>query len=282
MIKKKVFSKKGNLVTDNPVALILVILVIASVLMFLYGADINKYLRNLPGYSTPQEDEFDLSGEEDKETNIKEESFKRPIEEIEIVGECSDCKKKFWNSCSVEQCISLGKKIGKNCEYDDGSWYNLKKKLDPCKELGYQESFKNFDIIEKEIKYESNQLRDTDKDLIIFLNCMSEEYFKLEKKYLAITSLTNDALYGSSPSCDLNNYDSKRCDHMEGSCHYFMENGKRKSRAADIRTKGYDARIIEEVFDKCDLEFNSLNARDNTESDHFHVEIKGSGDSIGC
>ena len=73
MIKKKVFSKKGNLVTDNPVALILVVLVIASVLMFLYKVDINKYLRNLPGYSSIQGDsEVDLSGEGDERTEIVE------------------------------------------------------------------------------------------------------------------------------------------------------------------------------------------------------------------
>jgi|GEM_PF-5285109 hypothetical protein len=101
MIKKKVFSKKGNLVTDNPVALILVVLVIASVLMFLYKVDINKYLRNLPGYSSIQGDsEVDLSGEEDERTEIVE----------SVQGD--ECVKNAYWADRVRMKDSEGKELG--------------------------------------------------------------------------------------------------------------------------------------------------------------------------
>ena len=48
------------------VTLILVILVVVSVLMFLFRSDINSYLKNLPGFSVPEEDE-EIKGHKRKE-----------------------------------------------------------------------------------------------------------------------------------------------------------------------------------------------------------------------
>ena len=50
-------KKRGSVAVNKLVIVILVILVIAAVLIFLFKADILNYLRNLPGYSVPEEDE---------------------------------------------------------------------------------------------------------------------------------------------------------------------------------------------------------------------------------
>ena len=57
MIKRKIILDRRGIWDKKIITLILVILVVVSVLMFLFKVDINNYLKNLPGYSVPEEDE---------------------------------------------------------------------------------------------------------------------------------------------------------------------------------------------------------------------------------
>ncbi len=54
-------NKKGNLSTEELIVIILVALVIVSVLIFIFKADVLKYLRNLPDYSASEGETIDLS-----------------------------------------------------------------------------------------------------------------------------------------------------------------------------------------------------------------------------
>lgn len=66
MIERKIILDKRGIWSKKIITLILVILVVASVLIFLFRVDINNYLRNLPGYSVPEEDEeIDVSNDEE-------------------------------------------------------------------------------------------------------------------------------------------------------------------------------------------------------------------------
>ena len=68
MIKRKIILDKRGIWNKKIITLILVIFVVASVFIFLFKTDINNFLRNLPGYSVPEEDEeinvSDLTDEE--------------------------------------------------------------------------------------------------------------------------------------------------------------------------------------------------------------------------
>ena len=57
MIKRKIILDKRGIAINKLLTAIIVIFVVASVLIFLFRVDINNYLRNLPGYSVPEEDE---------------------------------------------------------------------------------------------------------------------------------------------------------------------------------------------------------------------------------
>ena len=48
--------KKGEVAFEQIIILILVLLVVASVIMFIYRNDILNYIRILPGYTLPEED----------------------------------------------------------------------------------------------------------------------------------------------------------------------------------------------------------------------------------
>ncbi len=71
MIKQKIILDKKGIANKTLITIIIVVFVIAAVAMFLFRTDINSYIRNLPGYSVPDEDEeidmSDLSDEEIKD-----------------------------------------------------------------------------------------------------------------------------------------------------------------------------------------------------------------------
>ena len=59
------FSKKGNLGVNKILVIIIAFTFVALLLLFIFKADILSYLRNLPGFDSPDEDR-DLGGERDK------------------------------------------------------------------------------------------------------------------------------------------------------------------------------------------------------------------------
>jgi len=68
MIKQKIILDKRGIWDQKIITLILVIFVVATILLFLFKTDINSYIRNLPGYSVPDEDEeIDMGNLSDEE-----------------------------------------------------------------------------------------------------------------------------------------------------------------------------------------------------------------------
>ncbi len=53
--------KKAMIGIDKLMILILVVLTVLAVLMFVFKADINSYIKNLPGYSVPEDEVIDIS-----------------------------------------------------------------------------------------------------------------------------------------------------------------------------------------------------------------------------
>lgn len=56
-----IINRRAMIAFDEFLIVILVVLVIAAVLMFLFKVDILTYVRNLPGYGVPEDEEVDLS-----------------------------------------------------------------------------------------------------------------------------------------------------------------------------------------------------------------------------
>ena len=70
MIKRRIILDKRGIAIKKVLTAILVAFVVASVLIFLFRTDINNYLRNLPGYSVPEEDEeINVSDDEESESD---------------------------------------------------------------------------------------------------------------------------------------------------------------------------------------------------------------------
>ncbi len=69
MIERKIILDKRGIWDEKIVTIILVSLVVVTVMVFLFNADINNFLRNfLPGYSVPEEDvEVEIGGDEESE-----------------------------------------------------------------------------------------------------------------------------------------------------------------------------------------------------------------------
>ncbi len=68
MIKQKIVFDKKGIANKTLITIIIAVFVIAVVAMFLFKVDINSYLRNLPGYSVPENDtEIDVSKLSDEE-----------------------------------------------------------------------------------------------------------------------------------------------------------------------------------------------------------------------
>lgn len=68
MIKQKIIFNKKGIATKMLITIIIAVFVIAAVAMFLFKVDINSYLRNLPGYSVPENDtEINMSELSDEE-----------------------------------------------------------------------------------------------------------------------------------------------------------------------------------------------------------------------
>ncbi len=67
-------AKRAVLATDKLLILVLVVFVVITVLIMMFRVDINNFIRNLPGYSLPEDDEIDPSeideGVEDSCTEI--------------------------------------------------------------------------------------------------------------------------------------------------------------------------------------------------------------------
>ncbi|MAG79003.1 hypothetical protein CMI40_01360 [Candidatus Pacearchaeota archaeon] len=215
------------------------------------------------------------------EVDTKYGSVKGPIEKTEVAGECSDC----GLMCFDADCRKFGEKIKKNCVRENFLQTG-------CKELKH-----NFGMV---VVHKYEQLRDTDPDLIKFIKCIDKEYVSImnkkgEKEYInegmghiIVTSLTNDALYSNPPTCDLDNYEKgkEKCVHMKNSCHYYLEDGDKKSRAVDVRTKRYSNKELLNAVKSCkdkrvfpfrkkfDFDIREEIEDEGEINEHLHIEIK--------
>ena len=110
---------------------------------------------------------------------------------------------------------------------------------------------------------DSSQLDNAHPDLLGFMWCLDKEYSDLSGEHLAVTSITDDDLYGRSPRCDLSYEDESfsddfNCVHKQDSCHYYpfgrsqdITNDKVQSLAMDLRKRGVDLNEFEEALEKC-------------------------------
>lgn len=140
----------------------------------------------------------------------------------------------------------------------------------------YEEGNINFIVSSANIKYKSLQLRDSNVQLISFLNCIDANY-KSKADHITINSLTDDHLYRPEDRCELNDYDRPPCQHRDNSCHYadaVNNNWYPKSLAADISSRGIDIEELQNAFNVCNNNMN-LNADYIPElnTNHVHVSI---------
>jgi len=87
-------KKRGSVAINKMVIVILVLLVVVAVLMFIFKADILNYLKSLPGYSVPEEDEEIDLGEIDPEVA-------RSLCPIRVGGIDKDGKIYFCNNFEI-------------------------------------------------------------------------------------------------------------------------------------------------------------------------------------
>jgi len=169
MIKR--INKKGQLTQNKVITTIIVILVIASVLIFVFKADILKYLRNISGYeSTQQDEELDLSELGDEEAKTLCPFRIGGIGSDDLIFFCKDfdiaCKNKIASKIQIEgDLIEADLEIVK-------PWYQFDS------EIGFV-SNKRFtifnEILEKRSLYE--ELKDDLPDFKFIKNLNGAKYF---------------------------------------------------------------------------------------------------------
>ncbi len=201
MLKKK-SNKHGLIATDKLIIIILVALVIVSVLIFIFKADVLKYLRNLPDYHISEEDDIyltDLSSDkinsldkkvleavvqrscEDYVEFINEESEKAeidPLLTLSIIIQESKCDKE---SVSDSGCIGLMQICSWGvCKDDFGltedNWKIILK--DPKKNIAC-----GLKILKE--KYRAFGEKVTEKELLSCEDCCHND--NLIKKYITYT-----------------------------------------------------------------------------------------------
>lgn len=155
-------------------------------------------------------------------------------------------------------------------------------------EVDLRETEKNTKIVtnllSKSILLE--QIDNAHPKLLEFIECLNSEYYDLSQKYLTITSITDDDLYGEK-YCDLEDSrelfeDDDNCVHKRTSCHYYPSKGEPidnedvLSLAVDISTRRLDKASFKEALVECgSYEPKEYSSGDNylDEDDHYHVAL---------